>query len=114
MKARLGCWLLLALGALPMPAADKVDFARDIQPIFASRCYECHGNGKHKGGLAMDIRAKFVTRDGGGHWIVKEGDADGSLLVTRCLLPITDDDWPNRARGTWPTVCTASHTPVIK
>ena len=63
MKARLGCWLLLALGALPMPAADKVDFARDIQPIFASRCYECHGERKQKSGFRLDDRA-VVLRGG--------------------------------------------------
>jgi len=28
-----------------------VDFSRDIQPIFAEYCINCHGNEKPKGGL---------------------------------------------------------------
>jgi mono/diheme cytochrome c family protein len=38
----------------PSVAPDKVDFARDIQPIFQSRCYDCHGATKQKGGLRLD------------------------------------------------------------
>ncbi len=30
------------------------DFQVDIQPLLENYCYRCHGNGKHKGGLAMD------------------------------------------------------------
>src|SRR5262245_10230520 len=28
---------------LPPPASKSVDFAKDIQPIFAENCYGCHG-----------------------------------------------------------------------
>src|SRR5258708_5490160 len=35
--------------ALPPPATGKIDFVTDIQPIFAKRCYECHGPKTHKG-----------------------------------------------------------------
>jgi hypothetical protein len=67
-------------------------YASKVLPLLQSRCYECHGNGKHKGGLQMDVRSKVVTRDGGGHWIVHEGDAAGSLMIARCLLPAADDE----------------------
>ena len=33
-----------------------IDFARDIQPIFAKRCYKCHGPNEAEGGLKLDSR----------------------------------------------------------
>ena len=35
----------------------KVDFARDIQPIFIKRCFECHGPDKQKSDLRLDRKA---------------------------------------------------------
>src|SRR6266568_4267431 len=31
-----------------------VDYARDVQPIFASRCFACHGPQRSLGGLRLD------------------------------------------------------------
>src|SRR5260370_5570261 len=31
-----------------------VDYARDVQPIFASRCFACHGPQRALGGLRLD------------------------------------------------------------
>src|ERR1039457_5450668 len=31
-----------------------VDYTRDVQPIFASRCYACHGAQRALGGLRLD------------------------------------------------------------
>src|SRR5207244_3047379 len=33
----------LAAAAPAAPASQSIDFKRDIQPIFAERCYSCHG-----------------------------------------------------------------------
>ena len=33
------------LPALAAPADKKIDFARDVQPIFQRRCAVCHGPG---------------------------------------------------------------------
>jgi mono/diheme cytochrome c family protein len=41
---------------LPPPVTDKVDFARDIQPLFAARCYRCHGSKRQAGGLGLHRR----------------------------------------------------------
>ena len=32
----------------------EVDYARDVQPIFASHCYSCHGPHRALGGLRLD------------------------------------------------------------
>ena len=73
--------------------ADKLAFyTSKVLPILQDRCYECHGNGKHKGGLSMDVRSSLVSRDSNGIWIVQPGDPAHSLMIERCLLPAEDDD----------------------
>jgi uncharacterized membrane protein len=73
--------------------ADKLAFyTSNVLPILQDRCYECHGNGKHKGGLSMDVRSSLVSRDSSGIWIVQPGDPAHSLMIERCLLPAEDDE----------------------
>jgi mono/diheme cytochrome c family protein len=43
--------------ALPPAAAHDVDFVRDIQPIFKSRCYSCHDGGRQRGGFRLDVKS---------------------------------------------------------
>jgi mono/diheme cytochrome c family protein len=49
-----------APAAHPDPAAVAIDrqFHDHIRPIFSASCYDCHGNGEHKGGLSLD---KFTS-----------------------------------------------------
>ena len=53
---------------LPEPAARKVDFAKDIQPIFEKTCYECHGTEKQKAGLRLDQKAVALKGGDTGPW----------------------------------------------
>ena len=39
---------------LPAAATRPVDFAKDIQPLFADRCYSCHGSGKQESAFRLD------------------------------------------------------------
>ena len=39
---------------LPPPASQTVEFTKDIQPIFASRCIQCHSSKNLMGGLRLD------------------------------------------------------------
>ena len=71
--------------------AGTVDFRTQVLPIFESRCFECHGNGKRKGGLAMDSAASMTKVDDDGV-AVKAGEPDGSLIVQRIMLPASDPD----------------------
>src|SRR5436189_3709743 len=79
-------WLLAAavvcLAVSPLGAADPVDYARDVKPIFKERCYACHGALKQKGKLRLDTVA-LLTAGGKSGAAVKPGDAAASLLVDR-------------------------------
>ena len=37
--------------SLPAPASRSVEFGKDIQPIFTSRCIQCHSSKNLMGGL---------------------------------------------------------------
>jgi hypothetical protein len=63
-------------------AGGAVDFARDIYPIFVSRCIDCHGAGMQEGQLRLDARAA-VARGGVSGPPVVGGKADESLLYRR-------------------------------
>ena len=44
-------------GQIPPAATRQVDFAKDIQPIFAKSCVSCHGTEKQKGSYRLDSNA---------------------------------------------------------
>ena len=41
-------------------AQEKVDFARDIQPLLEKSCYACHNAKSHMGGLRLDSKASAL------------------------------------------------------
>src|SRR5262245_583682 len=72
-------------------AADKVDFAKQIQPILRQNCVKCHGPEKQKGKLRLD--SKEAAMKGGKEGVViVAGDADKSELYRRITLPKGNDD----------------------
>ena len=72
--------LIHTAGAYPfwLPAQAKVDFVRDIQPIFQANCVGCHGNKKQESDLRLDD-AQSVQR------VIKAGESGQSRLVQRIL-----------------------------
>src|SRR5688500_3556869 len=71
--------------------ADKVDFAKQVQPILAETCYSCHGAEKQKGKLRMDSLEAF-SKGGENGPIVVAGDPAKSPMLTRTTLPPDHDD----------------------
>ncbi|MEX2169200.1 MAG: PSD1 and planctomycete cytochrome C domain-containing protein [Pirellulales bacterium] len=71
---------LLADSTLPPPAKRPVDFARDIQPLFADRCYSCHGPDEQESGLRLDDPAHALEGGDLGPAYVP-GDSAASPLV---------------------------------
>src|SRR5262245_15162415 len=43
-------------------AQDRVDFLRDIQPIFNASCGDCHGTKKQSGNLRLDSKRIALAR----------------------------------------------------
>jgi hypothetical protein len=71
----------LAFLAFLMPAADgAVDYLKDVKPIFARRCYACHGALKQTSGLRVDTAA-MIHKGGESGPAVETGNASESLLV---------------------------------
>jgi hypothetical protein len=67
---------------IPLPAADPVDYLRDVKPILTARCVACHGPLKQRSGLRLDTAA--LLRKGGkrGPGIVP-GQSEVSPLLER-------------------------------
>jgi hypothetical protein len=61
--------------ALPL-AAQTPDFARDVQPVFARACAQCHGPKAQMAGLRMDVKASAART-------IEPGNAAGSVLYQR-------------------------------
>jgi ankyrin repeat protein len=62
----------------------KMDFARDVQPIFRQNCVGCHGPAKQNNGLRLDRRSSVLKL---GARRVVPGSLENSLLYRRLLGP---------------------------
>ena len=71
---------LLAVIAFHTPAAEPVDYLRQIKTVLAAHCYKCHGASQQKAGLRLDTAALALTGGRTGP-ALKPGDSSASLLV---------------------------------
>jgi hypothetical protein len=65
---------------LPQPVQRSVDFNREVRPILAHRCAECHGQEKAKGQLRLDSREASLKGGRGGPAFVVGKSADSELI----------------------------------
>lgn len=70
-----GAGLTLAGGS------SAVDFARDIEPVLAKRCYQCHTGEKPEGGLSLATREGALKGGKSGRPALVPGKASASYLV---------------------------------
>ena len=80
-----GRWITICLSLIPCTAiATDIDFARDIAPILARHCYECHGPdaSTRKADLRLDQLAPLV-RDNVSKAMIRPGSPEGSHLWER-------------------------------
>jgi Protein of unknown function (DUF1553)/Protein of unknown function (DUF1549)/Planctomycete cytochrome C len=63
---------------------QRVDFKRQIEPIFARNCYQCHGAKKAMGHLRLDDKESALKGGLSGAAIIP-GDSKQSLLMKRIL-----------------------------
>ena len=96
-------WLYGVLPALlmglawqsPAPTQRKVDFAREVLPIFKASCFPCHGLTKRNGGLRLSNREDAFKGGVSGPAIIP-GNAEASLLVKRIT---GDSEGPRMPKG---------------
>jgi len=77
-----------AAGQATPQAVKPIDFARQVQPILARRCYACHGPDHVEGGLLLTHREAALQRTDSGEFAIVPGDVAASVMVSR----ITSDD----------------------
>ena len=87
---------LLAMAALslwsPLVRADTpVDFAKDVRPVFETRCLSCHGPESQKSGLRLDLKAAALAGGDLGPAILPKNSADSDLIFR-----VTTDDENSR------------------
>jgi mono/diheme cytochrome c family protein len=65
---------------LPPAATRPIDFAKDVQPIFAESCYGCHGPKRQEVGLRFDVKEDALKGSENGPVIVP-GKSAGSRVI---------------------------------
>ncbi|HUE69542.1 MAG TPA: DUF1553 domain-containing protein [Pirellulaceae bacterium] len=78
--ASIGLWSISLLGLTA--AAETSDFDRDVAPILAARCLDCHNEADKKGGLDLS-RVESVTAGGDSGAVLVSGKPDESFLWLR-------------------------------
>jgi len=73
--------LLFAVAGSRLWCAD-LDFTHDVHPIFAARCFACHGGDKRSGGLSLQNYSDSLKGGRNGPAILPGHSAD-SLLIRR-------------------------------
>jgi len=60
--------------------AKNLDFARDIRPILATRCWSCHGEKANEGGLRLHNRAAALAGGDSGKAMIPGKSAESRLI----------------------------------
>ena len=86
--------VLLLLPSLALAAERPVNFARDIQPILAGKCFACHGpdEAERQGELRLDLRDGALANGA-----IQPGKADASELIARVTSTDPEEQMPPAA-----------------
>jgi mono/diheme cytochrome c family protein len=84
-------------------ANAEAEYARVIRPFVSDNCYDCHGDGEHKGGLALDafagadsvlqhraVWSKILSRVRAGEMPPRDGPDPDPAAVHQALLAMDD------------------------
>jgi mono/diheme cytochrome c family protein len=89
----------LDLSKLPPAAKTKVDFVKQIQPIFKKTCYSCHGPEEQESDLRLDNKAAAMLGGAEGKVIIPGKSAESRLIHAVAGL-IEDGQMPPDGEGT--------------
>ncbi|MEW5979223.1 MAG: PSD1 and planctomycete cytochrome C domain-containing protein [Acidobacteriota bacterium] len=79
--------------ALPTPIAVKVDFKRDIEPIFSQNCIQCHGPALQMNSLRLDQRQSALSGGVSGP-AIQPGNSAASRLILMVAGHVPDKLMP--------------------
>lgn len=78
-------------------ASDRVDFSRDIRPIFNQNCVSCHGGVRQKNDVSFIYREEALGVGKSGHRTIVPGNPDASELMRRLVSNDAEDRMPYHA-----------------
>lgn len=96
-----GSLALAELGdASKLPAASdkKVDFKKDIWPIFEEKCISCHGPEKQKSKYRMDSREETLKGGSSGDEAIIPGNSAKSPFIHYCARLVEDMEMPPKEK----------------
>lgn len=86
-----------AAQGLPPAATGTVDFATQVQPLFAARCIGCHGEAQQFNGLRLDRKSEALRGGHSGPSILPGNSAESRLIhlvagyEVKVLMPPSGD-----------------------
>ena len=86
-----------AIATTGISQEKTVDFAKEIYPLLAQRCFQCHGNKKHEGGLRLDLRSAAL-RGGDSGKIILPGKSTERDLLKRIRSSDPDEQMPPQGK----------------
>jgi hypothetical protein len=87
------------LSRLPPPATVKVEFERDIRPIFEGHCYKCHGPERPKGKFQLTSRESALKGGAENKDDIIPGDSAHSKLIWYVAALVEDMEMPPSGKG---------------
>jgi len=76
---------LVCLAFICTASAEEksIDYANQVRPILARKCYACHGSSEHEAGLALHNREAALKEPDSGTLAIVPGEVDQSEFVVR-------------------------------
>jgi hypothetical protein len=90
------CVLCVLCGSTPATASEpaKVDFERDILPLFRDRCFKCHDARKRTASYRLDVRSLASRGGESGKAAIVPGASAKSELIRRVTTAQGDEAMP--------------------
>jgi hypothetical protein len=82
-------------------AQNEIGYNRDVLPILADNCFQCHGfdKGQRKVGLRLDLADGATVKLKSGEKAIIPGDVKQSALIKRLFTDDADDAMPPKKTG---------------
>jgi hypothetical protein len=80
-----------------LSARDRIEFSRDIRPIFNQNCVSCHGGVRQRNDVSFIYRDEALGVGKSGHRTIMPGNPNASELMVRLAANDPEDRMPYHA-----------------